>query len=132
MSKCMYCGNENADLAVNCAGCGNILGADEDVEGVDPGDVNFNVAVARTYATEAGARLALGALENAGIAAYLGTDDCGGMLPSLQHGRGVRLLVDAAEVERTRAFLDEWEGAPPLEEGRAMSSPPPLPPPAVN
>lgn len=132
MIKCTYCGHENSELVVNCAGCGQALGSGGDEAGVDLADANFKVAVVRAYATETSARLALGALTHAGFPAFLGADDCGGMLPTLQQGKGLRLMVNADDLERATAWLDEWESAPPLEEGAAMSPPPPLPPFANN
>ena len=123
MSKCTDCGNENGAGATLCAGCGRVLALDEDETGIDPGDVQFSVAVLRTFATETGARMALGALEQVGITAYLGTDDCGGMLPSLQHAKGIRLLVDASELEKARTFLTEWESAPSLQGDPSASLP---------
>ncbi len=53
------------------------------------------------------AQIAIGHLEAAGIEARFIKDDAGGMLPSLQHTTGVRVLVDEAKRQQAEAILRE-------------------------
>jgi hypothetical protein len=68
------------------------------------------------YPAEALARIAASALEAAGIAALVTSDDVGGTVPGLHSTRGVHLLVNREDEERARAVLAEGEDAPPASD----------------
>ena len=65
--------------------------------------------VLRTYANEAIAILAETRLGFEGIETHIQKDDCGGAYPSLQMCRGVRLLVNADDLEDAEQILNQME-----------------------
>jgi hypothetical protein len=65
----------------------------------------------RSYASEASALAASQALEARGVVCNVFTDDCGGMLPPLQQGKGLRVFVAARDVEAAREILRELDEA---------------------
>jgi len=70
-----------------------------------------DLAVVRTFANIVHAQLAKSALEAAGIAAAIRTDDCGGMRPHMQMA-GVELLVRSEQAEEASALLDADQDRP--------------------
>lgn len=63
--------------------------------------------VAKTYSSEAEAKLVLLNLESEGIEAHIQKDDCGGTFPQLQVTEGVQLVVDINDIERAEKILNE-------------------------
>ncbi len=62
------------------------------------------------------AEMALGLLEAEGIQAWISADDAGGLYPSLQFVRGVRLLVFAEDADRAREILKAMEEGVEIKE----------------
>jgi len=58
-----------------------------------------------TFSNEMDAELARITLAHQAIAACILKDDCGGMYPYLQAFTGVRLMVNACDVERAKRAL---------------------------
>ena len=69
-----------------------------------------------TFVNELDAELAHATLAAAGIPAYLKFDDTGGMMPVLQHIRGIRLLVRVEDVPEAELVLSTPPVQPPLPE----------------
>jgi hypothetical protein len=63
--------------------------------------------IVRTFSDRGEAEIARSLLETEGIPALLSADDMGGNTPPLDFSRGLQLVVEAADVERARAVLDE-------------------------
>ncbi len=61
--------------------------------------------VVEVFINEVEADLAQATLAAAGITSFVKFEDVGGMLPSLQESGGIRLLVDAADLEEARSIL---------------------------
>lgn len=80
----------------------------------------------KTFPDQTSADLAAAELKRAGIDYMLVADDAGGMLPSLQLIRGIKLLVDPSEEDDATAVLDDLSTvqAPGSEEDRHESTAP--------
>lgn len=63
--------------------------------------------IVRTFSDRGEAEIARSLLENEGIAAWVAADDMGGNTPPLDFSSGLQLVVEAADVDRARALLDE-------------------------
>jgi hypothetical protein len=63
--------------------------------------------IVRTFADRGEAEIARSLLEAEGIEASLAADDMGGNTPPLDFSSGLQLVVEAVDVERARALLDE-------------------------
>jgi hypothetical protein len=66
---------------------------------------DVQLVVLRTYLNHFEADVARSALEAAGIASMIRSDDCGGLRPHLWMG-GIALLVRADEQDRAREVLE--------------------------
>lgn len=64
-----------------------------------------NNVVVGEYDNQMEAEIAKGHLQAAGISAFIVKDDGGGMLPSLQNGDGVQLLVSENQGENAKKIL---------------------------
>jgi hypothetical protein len=62
--------------------------------------------VVRLYDHELDAEIAKGHLSDAGIESMIAKDDGGGMLPSLQQGDGVQLIVPLSQLEQAKRIID--------------------------
>ena len=61
------------------------------------------------FSSAAEAAIVRGKLAAAGIESMVAMDDAGGMIPSLQLATGVRLFVQADDVEQAQALLEaDW------------------------
>lgn len=65
--------------------------------------------VIATFENEFDAEIVIGHLEAAGISAGLIKDDAGGMLPSLQQSRGVRVLVPESQQQQAQDLLNDLQ-----------------------
>ncbi len=63
----------------------------------------------KTYTSGIAARTAASHLESEGIEVYIQEDDAGGAHPQLQMARGVRLLVNSADLKKAEKILNEIE-----------------------
>jgi hypothetical protein len=63
--------------------------------------------IVRVFADRGEAEIARSMLEAEGIAALVSADDMGGSTPPLDFSSGLQLVVEAADVERAKALLDE-------------------------
>jgi hypothetical protein len=75
-----------------------------------------------TYTTRRDAEMARDYLEDAGIRAFVQTDDAGGMYPQLQRPHGVQLVGMGGTASRARSLLEE-AGLLPDDEDAAASAP---------
>jgi hypothetical protein len=58
-----------------------------------------------TYLDRSTAEIARGLLESEGIASFIASDDMAGNRPHMSFGFGIRLMVDASQVEDARQIL---------------------------
>ena len=63
--------------------------------------------IVRTFSDRGEAEIARSMLEAEGIEASLTADDVGEKVPSFDLSAGLQLVVDAADVDRAHALLDE-------------------------
>ncbi len=63
--------------------------------------------IVRTFSNRGEAEIARSLLEAEGIAAAVSAEERGGLTPSLDFSSGVQLVVEAEDIERARAVLDE-------------------------
>jgi hypothetical protein len=74
-----------------------------------------DVVVVKVFTNELDAAMARDVLQDEGVTAFVFKDDSGGMEPHLQKTNGVRLMVSAADVERTHKILStltsSWENS---------------------
>jgi len=120
MKTCSYCGQDCSDEEASCSGCGReFVEPPPEVPGGlfhRPPRPEARSVVLRTFAQESPAQQALAALQAAQIEGFIGTDDCGGMLPPLTTGP-FRLVVSEVHREAAEQILDEFEStAQPLAE----------------
>jgi len=73
----------------------------------------MELVVIRTFTDRIEAELAHSALEAAGIASMLRSDDAGGLRPHMTLTNGVELLVRAEDAAVARAVLDDDQRRPP-------------------
>lgn len=101
---CPRCGAEYREGFTRCCDCDVDLVPvpSERPVGEDP---EVRLVIVRSFASEFEARLALSALENAGIAATVRTDNEGGLNPGLTFTRGVELLVREGDAAAARDVL---------------------------
>jgi len=64
------------------------------------------LVVVATFGDRSEADLAKGALEAAGIEAFVRSDDSGGMRPAMTFSNGAQLIVRAGDVDAAREILD--------------------------
>ena len=108
MKKCTYCGKEYPDEALACGIDGNPLVPFPPEP--EPTDDDFHdkvkIVIVRTFNSHEAARLAVSNLEAHGIRCWVNADDCGGMYPNLTVAGGVRLSVEAPNVDAAVALLN--------------------------
>jgi hypothetical protein len=119
MKTCSYCGQDCSDDAVSCSGCGTeFVDPPKEAPGGTfhrPPRPEAKSVVLRTFAQEGPAQRALATLQAAHIEGFIGTDDCGGLLPPLTAGQPFRLVVSEVHREVAEQILDEFESnAEPL------------------
>ncbi len=80
--------------------------------------------IVRAFTDRAEAEMARGFLEAEGIAAAIAADDLGAEGPGMTFGRPIDLVVEAADVDRARALLDEAVSASDLDAAELESEQP--------
>ncbi len=113
MTTCRYCGNQEPEGATQCSRCGK---PPPPTANAAPRNTAGKLVVIQTFADEVNAQAVVQQLEDAGIAAHITADDCGGMLPTLQLGKGIRLLVAEADADTAQSLVANFENARPLPE----------------
>jgi hypothetical protein len=66
-----------------------------------------NTTILATYTTRRDAEMARDYLSDAGIRAFVKTDDAGGMYPQMQRPHGVKLVGMSGTAQRARSLLEE-------------------------
>jgi hypothetical protein len=103
MKVCPRCAAGCPDEAAQCQNCGTNL--PDDGNASTPAARFGDLVLLETFTEATEAQIALGRLEASKIEAALITDDCGGMIPTLQTGRGIRLYVAPADLAAARDLL---------------------------
>lgn len=108
MKKCLYCGRDNADEALNCYECGTEFEREAKEVGTASSQLQEEekTLIIRLFSNYDEAGLAVAKLEAHGIKSWVDTDDCGGWYTNLTAAAGVRLRVRAEDTEVAVALLD--------------------------
>ena len=80
--------------------------------------------IIRTFSDRGEAEIARAMLEAEGVEALVTADDVGENVPSFDLSAGLQLVVDAADVERAHALLDEEISELALDEAERESEEP--------
>ncbi len=108
MKKCLYCGRDNTDEALNCRECGTEFEREVSQPESASGKLHDEekMLTIRIFSSHETAELAAAKLKSLGIKCWVDADDCGGMYPNLTTAAGVRLHVLAEDAEVATALLD--------------------------
>jgi|WetSurMetagenome_2_1015567.scaffolds.fasta_scaffold252370_2 hypothetical protein len=80
--------------------------------------------ILRAFTERTEAEIARGFLEAEGIEAAIAADDLGSEGPGMTFGKPIDLVVEAADVERARALLDQAVSASDLDAAELESEEP--------